>query len=97
MSGKMIAEAAANNLHVEPIPEELVSQLWIDILLPCIPFAKMTALPKGGQHGVHGPVICVPSNAEKAITIVPRCGSHNQMIRVQLKRRLLTKVMSTNL
>ena len=48
MSGKMIAEAAANNLHVEPIPEELKRQLSgaTSMTTLHIPFAKMTAFPQ---------------------------------------------------
>lgn len=30
---------------------------------------KILGLPKGGQKGVHGPVVCVPSNSESDIHI----------------------------
>uniref|UniRef100_UPI00358EA4AB uncharacterized protein n=1 Tax=Myxine glutinosa TaxID=7769 RepID=UPI00358EA4AB len=93
MHGKMPGEAVVNNLQLEAIPEALkcLNSLEQHLIALHIPFAKMTALPKGGQHGVHGPVICVPSNVQKAITVLPRCGSDDQMIRVQLKRKLSYK------
>ncbi|XP_077863273.1 uncharacterized protein LOC144346276, partial [Saccoglossus kowalevskii] len=51
----------------------------------------MLALPKGGQNGVHGPVVCVPSSIDKATSILPRCESDDQMIKVKLKRKLTYK------
>ena len=52
----------------------------------------MTALPKDGQHG---PAICVPSHVEKTTTISRRYGS-DQMIRVQLKRKISYKRYDEN-
>lgn len=49
---------------------------------------KIMSLPKGGQHGVHGPVICVPSNVTKTVTSLPHIESSNQIIKAKLKRKL---------
>ncbi|XP_006820870.1 uncharacterized protein LOC100373785 [Saccoglossus kowalevskii] len=89
----MPAEAVANNLHLNPIPEELCCLNSLEQHLIClhIPFMKMLALPKGGQNGVHGPVVCVPSSIDKAISVLPRCEVDDQMIRVKLKRKLSYK------
>ncbi|XP_006824386.2 uncharacterized protein LOC100379079 [Saccoglossus kowalevskii] len=93
LKGKMPAEAVANNLYIKPIPEELKCLNSLEQHLIClhIPFMKMLALPKGGQNGVHGPVVCVPSSVEKVTSILPRFESDDQMIRVKLKRKLTYK------
>ncbi|XP_070549849.1 uncharacterized protein [Ptychodera flava] len=89
----MPAEAAANNLHVMNIPKELkcLNSLEQHLIALHIPFMKMLALPKGGQNGVHGPVLCVPSSLEKGTYVLPRQESDDQMIRVKLKRKLSYK------
>ena len=89
----MPAEAASNNLHLELIPRELkiLNSLEQHLIALNIPFAKVTGLPKGGQFGVHGPVVCVPSNVEKVASVLPRCESDDQLIRVKLKRKISYK------
>ncbi|XP_070566454.1 uncharacterized protein [Ptychodera flava] len=93
LNGKMPAEAAANNLHVMTIPQELkcLNSLEQHLIALHIPFMKMLALPKGGQNGVHGPVVCVPSSVEKGTSVLPRQESDDQMIRIKLKRKLSYK------
>ena len=79
---------------MEPITEELkcLNSLEQHLTTLHIPFPKMTALPKDGQHG---PAICVPSHVEKTTTISRRYGS-DQMIRVQLKRKISYKRYDEN-
>uniref|UniRef100_UPI00358E7FB6 uncharacterized protein n=1 Tax=Myxine glutinosa TaxID=7769 RepID=UPI00358E7FB6 len=93
LRGELPAEAVANNLHLEPIPEELqcLNSLEQHLTALHIPFAKLSGLPKGGQYGVHGPVVCVPSNIEKSTNVLPRAESDDQIIRVKLKRRISYK------
>ena len=45
------------------IPDELkhLNNLEQHLIAMNIPFMKFMNLPKGGQHGIHGP-LCVPSN-----------------------------------
>ncbi|XP_038063129.1 uncharacterized protein LOC119733831 [Patiria miniata] len=90
---KIPAEAWMNNLELVDIPEELrcLNILEEHLISINIPFMKMLALPRGGQNGVHGPVVCVPSNITKTLTALPRCNSSNELIRVKLKRKLTYK------
>ncbi|XP_046381067.2 uncharacterized protein LOC124152241 [Haliotis rufescens] len=93
LSGKMPGEAVVNNLKLSPVPMQLqcLNELEQHLIALNIPFMKMMALPKGGQHGVHGPVVCVPSNIEKSTSMLPRCDVDDQMIRVKLKRKITYK------
>jgi len=93
LSGKIPAEATVNKLEMKPIPEELQCLISVEkhLIAIIIPFMKMLALPKGGQHGVHGPVVCVPSSVSESIQCLPRCDNNNQLIQVKLKRKLSYK------
>ncbi|XP_062569582.1 uncharacterized protein LOC134231612 [Saccostrea cucullata] len=92
LSGNIPAEAAVNKMSLEEIPCELSSlnSLEQHLIALHIPFMKVMALPQGGQRNVHGPVVCVPSNMEKA-TALPRNGDDNLLLRVKLKRKLAYK------
>lgn len=63
----MPPEAAANKMHLDPVPEELscLNSLEQHLISLHIPFMKVMALPKGGQKNIHGPVVCVPSDVKK--------------------------------
>ncbi|XP_041461886.1 uncharacterized protein LOC121413199 isoform X1 [Lytechinus variegatus] len=91
--GKVPAEAHTNNLHLHDIPEELANLNTLEqhLIALNIPFMKMMSLPKGGQNGVHGPVVCVPSNTIQTVQILPRHETEDQLIRVKLKRKLSFK------
>ncbi|XP_002733238.1 uncharacterized protein LOC100378309, partial [Saccoglossus kowalevskii] len=93
LKGRMPAEASVNNLHLQRIPQKLncLNSLEQHLIGLHIPFMKMLALPKGGQNGVHGPVVCVPSSIDKTTSILPRSGPDDQMIQVKLKRKLTYK------
>ncbi|XP_070548888.1 uncharacterized protein [Ptychodera flava] len=86
-------KAVANNLEVEPIPKQLSSlcQLESQLITRIIPFMKIVALPTGGQHGLRGQVVLVPSNIQKTATSLPRQTSESQIIALSLKRRLSDK------
>ncbi|XP_062610660.1 uncharacterized protein LOC134272446 [Saccostrea cucullata] len=92
LSGNIPAEAAVNNMSLEEIPCELSSlnSLEQHLIALHIPFMKVMALPHGDQRNIHGPVVCVPSNMEKA-TALPRNGDDNLLLRVKLKRKLVYK------
>ncbi|XP_062572298.1 uncharacterized protein LOC134234263 [Saccostrea cucullata] len=89
MSGKAPAEAAVNGLILEDIPPELtrLNSLEQHLIAMHIPFMKVMALPHGGQKNVHGPVICVPADMKKTISL-PRNEDENLLLRVKLKRKL---------
>ncbi|XP_070559937.1 uncharacterized protein [Ptychodera flava] len=92
-SNRMPAQAVANNLEVEPIPKQLSSlcQLESQLITRIIPFMKIVALPSGGQHGLRGQVVLVPSNIQKTATTLPRQTSESQIVALSLKRRLSDK------
>ena len=83
-------QAIANRLELEPIPNQLsvLCPLEKQIITRIIPFMKIFALPKGGQHGLKGQVVLVPSNINKTADILPRSTSESQTIALSLKRRL---------
>ncbi len=72
--GKIPAESVANNLALDPIPNELnsLNSLEQHLIAKNIPFMKMLALPRGGQNGVSWPVTCVPSNVTEVVNVLPR-------------------------
>ena len=73
-AGNIPPQAMANNLCPFPSPASLkdLNQLGKHLISPIIPFMKIMALPKGLQKGIHGPIICVPSNISKGTTSLPR-------------------------
>ncbi|XP_071943751.1 uncharacterized protein [Antedon mediterranea] len=93
LHGKVPAEASSNNLQLHDIPPELKSlnNLEQHLIGLNIPFMKLMNLPKGGQNGIHGPVVCVPSNTIETVKILPRPKADDQLISVKLKRKLSYK------
>ncbi|XP_071944760.1 uncharacterized protein [Antedon mediterranea] len=87
------SEAYTNNLKLQNIPDELetLNNLEQHLIAINIPFMKIMHLPKGGQQGIHGPVVCVPSNTVETVNVLPRPETDDQMIRVKLKRKLSYK------
>ncbi|XP_054882075.1 uncharacterized protein LOC129356510 [Poeciliopsis prolifica] len=72
--GKMPSIAAANNLHLAPVPIELaeLNVLERQLISKILPFAKIVSLPKGQQRAIHGAVVCVPSDMETVVNSLPR-------------------------
>ncbi|XP_078582369.1 uncharacterized protein LOC144865469 isoform X1 [Branchiostoma floridae x Branchiostoma japonicum] len=83
-------EAQSNKMKLPEIPPELKSlnTLESQLIAKRIPFMKVAALPKGGQKGVVGPVVCVPADVSETHAILPRMPSEAQLIKVKLKRKL---------
>ena len=92
-AGRMPEQSVANNLHLEAIPSQLqcLNSLEQHLIAKHIPFMKLLALPKGGQNGCHGPVVCVPSNVNQVTTMLPRNDGNDLMLRIKLKRKLTYK------
>ncbi|CAF0887188.1 unnamed protein product [Rotaria sp. Silwood1] len=80
----------ANNMVGEHIPDDIriLNDLERHLIALRLPFMKMISLPKGGQKGCKGPVICVPSEVQDTANILPRHPSKSAFIRLKLKRRL---------
>ena len=88
--GKIPPESHGNKLNLDEIPHELQTSnnLERQLLALSIPFTKIINLPRGGQKGAKGPVICVPSKIDKTTDILPRPLHDAQIVPVQLKRKL---------
>ena len=92
LSGNIPAEAAVNRMKLERLPEELdkLNSLERQLISLHIPFMRITNLPQGRQRNIHGPVVCVPADLNKA-TCLPRTGDESMVLRVKLKRKLSYK------
>ena len=87
--GNMSPQAVANSLslvHVEHL--EPLNDLECHLIAPTIPFMKIVNLPKNSQKGIHGPVVCVPSNIAKVRAVLPSPVNDESIIKVKLKRKL---------
>ena len=91
--GKMPPQAKANNLQTEKTPNELhdMNSLEQQLIAQTIPFSKIVALPKGGQKGIKGGVVCVPSSVQETTKALPRPMKESELIAVKLKRKLQYK------
>ncbi|XP_066289123.1 uncharacterized protein, partial [Branchiostoma lanceolatum] len=87
---KIPAQAQVNKMCVPDIPPELacLNTLEAQLIAPRLAFMKVTALPRGGQKGVHGAVICVPADVRETQSILPRMPTEAQFVKVKLKRKL---------
>ena len=85
----MPPQAVANKLAIKHVDTlDPLNDLEAHLISPCIPFMKIVALPKSAQKGIHGPVVCVPSNIDKVVTTLPRPLDDQSLIKVKLKRKL---------
>lgn len=89
-NGKVPSLSVVNGLQLDSIPHEMQDLNFLErqLLALHLPFAKMFSLPRGGQKGVTGPVICVPSNVSQTIESLPRQMNESALIQVKLKRKL---------
>ncbi len=88
--GDIPPQAIANGLRLDPIPDELKHLNPLEKHLICIiqAFQKIVPLPKGGQKGVRGQMVCVPADLQKTADTLPWTLDTNSLIRVKLKRKL---------
>ncbi|XP_073694460.1 uncharacterized protein [Garra rufa] len=93
LSGRLPEESVANNMQLVDIPNQLkcLNSLEQHLVARNIPFMKLLCLPRGKQHGCHGPVVCVPVNTTDVSNILPRNECDDKMIRLKLKRKLTYK------
>nr|XP_054775560.1 uncharacterized protein LOC129284114 [Lytechinus pictus]XP_054775561.1 uncharacterized protein LOC129284114 [Lytechinus pictus]XP_054775563.1 uncharacterized protein LOC129284114 [Lytechinus pictus] len=87
------AECWTNNLQLNDVPDVLskLNSLERHLIAKTIPFMKIITLPKGGQFAVKGPVVSVPSDMSKGVSVLPRQPCDDQFVRVKLKRKLSYK------
>ena len=79
-----------NNLMGGKLPDEIrnLNDLERHLIAIRLPFMKMISLPKGGQKGCKGPVVCVPSEVQDTVNSLPRPPNKSAFIRLKLKRNL---------
>ena len=89
----MPVKAKANNLELDPVPDELstLNALKLRLISLRVPFMKMVALPSGKQRSIHGPAVNVPSKLDSLCTMLPRLPSQSELIALKLKRKLKYK------
>jgi hypothetical protein len=75
------------------IPNELqdMTDMENHLVSPRIPFMKVYALPRGGQRGVHGGMVNVPTNLTKIQQLLPRQLHFRESITINLSRRVCFK------
>lgn len=90
LANNLPAESHRNNLSPDKLPKELegLNSIEKHLIALNINFRKVVTLPKRGQYGISGPIICVPANISKTTDILPREDSQNQIFSVKLKRKL---------
>ncbi|WAR14429.1 PIF1-like protein [Mya arenaria] len=90
VKNKIPNQASLNHLNLDQQPDCLKKIEYFGKTL-IIPFMKIVSLPKGSLKGIHGPVVCVPSNISTTVQTLPREFSDNTIIAVKLKRKLQYK------
>ncbi len=87
---KVPPQAIVNGLRMDPIPEELkvLNPLEKHLISIIQPFQKIVPLPKGGQKGVRGQMVCVPADLQKTADTLPWTPDKNSLVKVKLKRKL---------
>ena len=80
----------ANGLELPKVPDELqdLNDLERHFISLRIPFMKLVALPKGGQFGINGPCVDVPSTVTAMCDLFPRLPSQVQLFDFKLKKKL---------
>ncbi len=89
LKGNVPPQAVVNNLWLDDIPEEVKSLNALEMHLVSIvqPFMKIVPLPRGGQKGIRGQMVCVPANLQRTADSLPWTLNTNNLIRVKLKRK----------
>ena len=82
--------SVGNNLAFPNQPEELemLTELEERLISPRIPFMQIRELPRGGQHGLRGNVVNVPSDVGSTMKVLPRHLDECETIPLKLKRYL---------
>ena len=92
-SNKIPSQSVGNGLKLDDIPEELydICPLEERLISKRLPFMQIVNLPRGGQRGIKGCVVNVPSNLSTVTNILPRIPSNCGLVPIKLKRKLKYK------
>ncbi len=87
---KMPVQAVINGLEVGEVPEELkaLNALERHLIALVQAFIKIIPLPKGGQMGIRGQLVCVPADLQRTADSLPWTPDVEHLIRVKLKRKV---------
>ncbi len=88
--GKMPVQAAINGLKVEEVSHELkaLNPLERHLIALVQAFIKIIPLPRGGQMGIKGQLVCVPADLQQTADSLPWTPNVEHLIRVKLKRKV---------
>ncbi len=88
--GKMPVQAIINGLKVEAVPDELkvLNPLERHLIALVQAFIKIIPLPRGGQMGIRGQLVCVPADLQQTADSLPWTPNVEHLIRVKLKRKV---------
>ena len=80
-------QAQANNMELDPIPPELhdLNELEVRLIAQRNLFMQIRELPAGGQKGLRGPAVSVPTDLGPAC---PRVPQNTHVIPLKFKRKL---------
>ncbi len=80
---KMPVQAVINGLDVGQVPDELktLNPLERHLIALVQAFIKIIPLPKGGQMGIRGQLVCVPANLQLTADSLPWTPDVNHLIR----------------
>ncbi len=90
---KMPVQAVINGHDVGEIPEQLkvLNPLERHLIALVQAFIKIIPLPKGGQMGIRGQLVCVPADVQRTADSLPWTPDVDHLIRVKLKRKIKFK------
>lgn len=85
-NGKVPSCAAINGFRFPEKPTELnITEMEERLITPRIPFMQVMEKPRGGQRGLKGNVVNVPSDVNTTVKSLPRTLSESETIQVKLK------------
>ena len=84
-------QACANDLNLDPIPQDLTELSTIErrLISYRLPFLTLIAMRRyGGHYRINGPPVNVPAKLDKIVEMLPRMPNELQLIPLKLKRKL---------
>ena len=88
---KMPDQACANDLNLDPIPQDLteLSTMERRLISYRLPFLTLIAMRRyGGHYKINGPPVNVPAKLDKIVEMLPRMPNELQLIPLKLKCKL---------
>ena len=84
-------QACANDLNLDPIPQDLTELSTIErrLISYRLPFLTLIAMRRyGGHYKINGPPVNIPAKLDKIVEMLPRLPNELQLIPLKLKCKL---------